>query len=70
MLRSEQRLFFYHPKKTKEMNSSSNSDRFQVVSDSFRNDSLSTTEDIWGVGKARPNLEAVDFAPKKFDRRK
>lgn len=53
------------------MNSSNNnnsSDRFQVVSDSSREDSLSRTEDIWGVGKARPNLEAVDFAPKKLDR--
>lgn len=49
-------------------NNSSSNDRFQVVSDSFRDDSLSTTEDIGGVGKARPNLEAVDFAPKRFDR--
>jgi hypothetical protein len=53
------------------MNSSHNNnsnDRFQVVSGSFRDDSLSRTEDIGGVGKARPNLEAVDFAPKRFDR--
>ena len=54
------------------MNSSSNcissDDRFQVVSDSFRDDSFSTKEDVGGLGQARPNLEAVDFAPKKFDR--
>jgi len=50
------------------MSSNSNNDRFQVVSDSFRNDSFSTTEDIGGVGKVRPNLEAVDFIPTTFNR--
>lgn len=54
------------------MNSSSNcisnDDRFQVVSDSFRDDSFSTKEDVSGLGQARPNLEAIDFAPKQFDR--
>lgn len=48
--------------------SSSNNDRIQVVSDSFRNDSLFAKEDVRGVGQARPNLEAVDFAPKRFSR--
>ncbi|CAA6828037.1 MAG: Unknown protein [uncultured Aureispira sp.] len=43
-------------------------DRFQVVSVVFRKDSSSTIEDIAGVGKARPNLEAVDFIPKAFHR--
>jgi hypothetical protein len=54
------------------MNSSSDcissNDRFQVVSDSFRDDSFSTKEAVSGIGQARPNLEAVDFAPKRFDR--
>lgn len=49
-------------------NNNNSNDRFQVVSDSFRDDLISTTEDIWGVGKARPNLEAIDFAPKELNR--
>lgn len=49
------------------LNNSSN-DRFQVVSGAFRKDRYSTIEDIAGVGKARPNLEAVDFIPKAFHR--
>jgi hypothetical protein len=55
--------------KDNKMSSSNSNDRSQVVSDSFRDDSSSTTEDVGGVGKARPNLEAVDFAPKAFDSR-
>lgn len=46
--------------------SNSNNDRFQVVSDAFRDDSFSTKEDVRGVGKARPNLEAMDYSPKTF----
>ena len=49
-------------------NKNSSNDRIQVVSDSFRNDSLFAEEDVRGVGQARPNLEAVDFAPKRFHR--
>jgi hypothetical protein len=45
---------------------SSNNDRIEVVSDAFRNDSFSTKEDVRGVGKARPNLEAMDYSPKTF----
>ncbi len=50
------------------MNSSNSNDRFEVVSDTFRNASSLTTEDVGGVGKVRPNLEAIDFTPKAFDR--
>lgn len=50
--------------------SSSSNYRFQVVSDSFRNDHFSISKDVGGVGKVRPNLEAVDFMPKVISREK
>lgn len=51
------------------MSSNTCNDRLEVVLDSFRNDFFSSQEDIGGVGKVRPNLEAIDFIPKTLDSR-